>query len=169
VFSATVTDNQDVLEVVLYYRVADSGDYLYAPMQAIPGTSIYTVTVDIDTTESVVLEYYVNASDVSNNRVVKGFSFDPLLRTLEAPEQIATAPEPVPAAETAATTPAPAAPSMTTGRKILYGALGILAVGALAAAANSGGGGGASSTPSTPGGPSIPLIITVDTVGSEFD
>ncbi len=164
VFSATVTDNTEVAEVLLYYRVAGAGDYDRLPMTAIPGTTIYTVTVDIDSPDATAIEYYINAADANSNRVVRGFSFDPLVRVLEKPNQITAAPE-APAAQPSA---APSEPGMSTGRKILIGALGLLAVGALAAASSGGssssGGGG---NPGT--GPTIPVTITVAPVATEFD
>ncbi len=170
VFSATVTDNQAVSEVVLYYRVAGAGNYQNVPMELIPGTSIYTVTIDVLTDEATVIEYYINASDTSNNRVVRGFAFDPLTRDLTAADNLAsTAETPVPQApvDTAAE---PISTGLTTGQKVLYGALGILAVGALAAAASGGGGSSSGSGGTNPGGgPTIPVIITADPVGTEFD
>ena len=164
VFSATVTDNEEVSEVVLYVRVQGVDDYQRVPMSPIPGTSIYTVTVDISTTSSTVVEYYMNASDISGNRVVQGFAFDPLLRDLSAPNELAATSEPV-AAPVAA--PAPKRSGLSTGRKILYIGLGVLAVGAIAAAASGGGSsGGGDDMPG--GGPTIPVLITVDPIAGAF-
>lgn len=159
VFSATVTDNEEVSEVVLYLRVQGAEIYESVPMNPIPGTSIYTVTVDITTTDSTVLEYYMNASDSSGNRVVRGFAFDPLLRDLMPANELAATTEPV-----AAPAPVPARVGISTGRKILYIGLGVLAVGALAAAASGGGGGGGDDMPG--GGPVIPVLITVDPIAA---
>ena len=168
VFSATVTDNNFVSDVVLFYRLAGESDYSDTPMQIIPGTSIYTVTLDINSIEETAVEYYISATDNANNRSVNGFAFDPLTRVLVTPEQLATNTAPVQAAPEPVT--APQSSGLSTGRKILYGALAVLAVGAIAAAAGSGGGsssGGSSTVPG--GGPAIPVVITVDTIASEFD
>jgi len=92
VFTATVTDNIEVVEVVLYYRVKDAGDFDSVPMQPIPGTSIYSVSVEFEGSDSITVEYYINAADSNNNRVVRGYAFDPLVRELAADPQIAAAP-----------------------------------------------------------------------------
>lgn len=161
VFSATVTDDTEILEVVLYYRTQGDETYSSVRMDPIPNTSIYTVTIDTQTDESAVIEYYMNASDVSGNRVVRGFAFDPLTRDLVAPSELALSgdttagpPEPVPART-----------GISTGKKILYIGLGILAVGAIAAAAGGGGSSGGGDT-MPGGGPEIPVVITVDPIAS---
>lgn len=164
VFSATVTDNTEVSEVLLYFRVAGAGDYESVEMSAIPSTSIYTVTVNVEPQDATAIEYYINAADANNNRVVRGFSFDPLVRVLEQPNPVAAAPE----APVVQPSTAPTEPGMSTGRKILIGALGLLAVGALAAASSGGSSSGGSG--GSPGnGPTIPVTITVGPVATEFD
>lgn len=168
VFSATVTDNNGVADVVLYYRLMGESEYANTPMFIIPGTSIYTVTLDINSEEETAVEYYVSASDNANNRSVTGFAFDPLTRVLIASDQLAGTTEPAPAQTEPVAAPKRA--GLSTGRKLLYGALAVLAVGAIAAAASGGGGsssGGSSEAPG--GGPTIPVVITVDTIASEFD
>ena len=137
-------------------------------MTVIPGTAFYTATVDVFERKPGVIEYYINVRDSDNNKVTKGFAFDPLIRVLEAPESPVTSAEPT-VAPTATTQPAAPAPTgRSTGRTLLYVGLAVLAVGALAAAASGGGGGSSDGSPTTPGGPTIPVTITVDTIASGF-
>ena len=168
VFSATVTDNDEVLEVVVYLRIQGTDTYERVPMDPIPGTSFYTVTVDVTTDEATVLEYYMNASDVSGNRVVRGFAFDPLVRILMTPEELAQTTEPAAAPTTPTPAPTPPRTGLSTGQKVLFIGLGVLAVGALAAAASSGGGGSGGGDDMPGGGPEIPVLITVDPVAAAF-
>jgi len=155
VFSATITDDEGVAEVVLYYRI-EGGNTTYSRvlMSAIPGTSIYSVAVEPENDDPMVIEYYINAADEAGNRVVRGFAFDPLRRVLETgSSSIANAPT-----SPAATQPAvPSSGGLSTGKKILYGVLGVLAVGAIAAAA-----GGDSSDPEPPGTTQIPVTFVSD-------
>ncbi len=170
VFSATVTDNDQVANVELYFRLAGESAYGNTPMLAIPGTSIFTVTLDIKTAEETAIEYYVSASDSAGNRSVTGFAFDPLVRVLMPSEPLADATDPVLSAQTASEpVTAPSTSGISTGRKILYGALAVIAVGAIAVAVSGGGDGGGGGATDTPGGPVVPVTITVDTIASEFD
>jgi len=141
VFSATVTDDVGVAEVILYHRLQGENDYLRVPMVQIASTNFYSVTIESPGTEATIIEYYINAADTAGNRVLRGFAFDPLLRVLGGSAPITTADSaaaaPSESAEAAATTPTKSGTS--TGRKILYGVLGVLVVGAIAAAASSGG------------------------------
>jgi len=165
VFSANITDNGNFLDVEFFYRFDSFTDFRQIPMTVIPGTSFYTATVELNSRDVGVIEYYINVRDEDNNKVTKGFAFDPLSRLLVAPES------PVVAADTAtpATTTPPAATGRSTGRTLLYVGLAVLAVGAIAAAASSGGGSSSDGSTNTPGGgPTIPVTITVDTVASGF-
>lgn len=162
VFSATVTDNEEILEVVLHVRFESDDVYDSVPMNQIPGTSIFTVTVDLPSPEVTVIEYYMNASDVSGNRVVRGFAFDPLLRDLMEPNELAATTEP------AAVSTEPSRTGISTGRKILYVGLGILAAGAIAAAL-SGGGSSGDGDEVPGGGPEIPVTITVDPIATALE
>ena len=47
VFSATITDNDEVLEVEFYYRFDSFAEFRQIPMTVIPGTAFYTATVDV--------------------------------------------------------------------------------------------------------------------------
>ena len=165
VFSANITDNGNFLDVEFFYRFDSFADFRQIPMTVIPGTSFYTATVELTSRDVGVIEYYINVRDEDNNKVTKGFAFDPLSRLLIAPESPVLTAEPT--VTPAATTP-PAATGRSTGRTLLYVGLAVLAVGAIAAVASAGGDSSGGS-PTTPGvGPTIPVTITVDTVASGF-
>jgi len=160
VFSATVTDDVSVAEVVLYYRLEGDEQYARAPMEQIPSTNFYSVTIaSLGDVESVI-EYYINAADQAGNRVLRGFAFDPLRRVLESSTPAATQANNSAAtagAESAPVATAPSSGGMSTGRKILYGVLGVLVVGAVAAAATN-----SDSPPSMPmPEPEDPVIVTI--------
>ena len=101
---------------------------------------------------------------IRDSRVVEGFAFEPLLRTLTAAqtgtesiggETVVTA-DPGPQFETEA-------PS-SGGIKLWHIVVGVLAVGAIAAVAASGGGGdGGGGNPDNPSPQTVPLTITIGT------
>ncbi len=167
VFSATVLDDGEFLEVDFFYRFQGETEFNQLPMNVIPGTAFYTATVEVFDREASVIEYYVNVRDAENNKVTKGFAFDPLSRTLEAAETAVVTTEAT-QAPTAAPQPAPVSSGRSTGRTILYVGLAVLAVGAIAAAASGGGDSSDGSINNPGGGPTIPVTITVDTVASGF-
>ncbi|MFK7853525.1 MAG: hypothetical protein AB8B79_05405 [Granulosicoccus sp.] len=145
-FVATVVDNDELQSVSLFYRYSGEADYVELVMQPVASSSYYSAKVDTAEAKEAAesIEYYIRAEDVSGNLVLKGFVFEPLVRSLIMP--IAMAPEEQPI--TSAVDPAPApAPVAKPARKInwLYVALGALVIGGVAAGASggdSGGGGG---------------------------
>lgn len=134
VFTATVSDDRAVASVVLFYRTDTDAVYQNRRMQELGSTGIYSTTLPTDG-ETQVIQYYLEAMDEAQNRTLQGFAFDPMERELVARN--------VPVAQTQ-TAEEPPAEGMSTGRKILYGVLGLAVVGALASA---GGGGGGGSSP----------------------
>jgi len=158
VFSATVSDDFTVESVTLRYRFGEDTAYLAVPMKPLNGTDIYTVSVDTADTDEDVLQYYVEARDGAGNRSIQGFAFDPIERRLierESPFRsglpvLVTVPEPV------------RTDGMSTGRKVLYGVLGVLAVGAVVAAAGGDSGGGGGERPRSDDPRNAPLDIIVD-------
>jgi len=141
VFSATVTDNDQIASMTLHYRFGADSSYISTPMSVIAGTSIYTASIDTNDTAAGVIQYYMEARDAGDNRTVQGFAFDPFERTL-VDEGFNAAAE-----STAVSEPeAPAVvPGMSTQRKVAYGLIGLLVVGGLASALGGGdssGGGG---------------------------
>lgn len=149
VISAGITDDVAVDSVTLHFRLDPDAVYESMPMMALGGTSIYSASVETEGTDAQVLQYYVEARDAAGNRSIRGFAFDPLERRLG--ETVAPA--------VADSTGVPE-PGLSTGRKVLYGVLGVLAVGAIAAAAGGGGGGSDGPRADDPGG--VPVLIIVE-------
>ena len=142
-FSATVSDDRDVADVLLHYRLDDESVYQNRTMTPIGSTGIFTTTLKIDDTVDTI-QYYIEATDKAGNRTLQGFAFDPIERQLVERQ--------VPAAQLSREEEEPAQ-GLSTGRKILYGVLGLVVVGALASAAGGSGSGGSSAT--------VPVTITV--------
>ncbi len=157
VFSASVTDDRELATVTLHYRLGESSDYESALMRPIAGTAIHSASVETRGSDETVLQYYIEARDAAGNRSIQGFAFDPIERALISPEQPASA-------AIAATAVEPAQQvstnSMSTGRKVLYGILGIVVVGAIASAAGDSGGSRDNPAADDPG--TVPVRILVD-------
>jgi len=134
VFSATVTDNDQVASMTLHYRFGADSSYQSAPMSVISGTSIYTTSIDTKDIAANVIQYYMEARDAGDNRTVQGFAFDPFERTLVD--------EAIPFVADSTTEPTQAEPvavsGMSTQRKVAYGVIGLLVVGGLASALGGG-------------------------------
>lgn len=130
VFGATVVDNEELARVSLHYRFSGETEYAELVMREIASSSFYTARVDTTNvpSDSLGIEYYLRAEDVSGNLVLKGFAFQPLTRPFQArPPAVA----PV--------APKPAAPEVSRGGiNWLYVGLGVLVVGGIAAATRSG-------------------------------
>lgn len=146
VFSATVTDNDEISSMILHYRNGTDGSYLSVPMYIISGTSIYTASLETDSANTDVIQYYMEARDAGGNRTVQGFAFDPFERTLVDEELPVVSDE-----STVVTSAEPvAAAPMSTNRKIVYGVLGLLLVGGLASSLGGGSSGGADTSSQVP-------------------
>ncbi len=148
VFSATVTDNELIVSVMLHYRFGDSMPYEAIEMSSLSNTSIFTASLETSDEQSDVIQYYVEAVDGAGNRAIQGFAFDPFTRNLVAAAVVANV-DPEPAL----------VPSISRNRKILYGVLGLIVVGALASASSDS---GASGNNRGSEGPNVPLTVVVD-------
>lgn len=125
VFLATVSDDQAIEQVTLFYRFRGDEQYASLPMTPLDQSDNYTATVNTTARDTRNIEYYIEARDASGNRVVQGFVFEPLARVME----------PAPLAIGEADESAEAPPEgMSLTRKIVYVALGVLVVGGIAAA-----------------------------------
>ena len=142
VFSATVTDDREVASVLLHYRLDSESVYQNRAMSPIASTGIFSTTLKVDDAVETI-QYYIEATDRAGNRTLQGFAFDPIERQLVERQ--------VPAAQV--TREVEPAQGMSTGRKILYGVLGLVVVGALASAAGGSDSGGSTQT--------VPVTITV--------
>lgn len=137
-FLARVSDDFEIDEVVLYYRQSDAGPFDRIPMRELLDTlGEYMIAIETIPSDYSGLQYYIEAVDTSGNRANRGYSYAPIVLTLEDPaienQSLETSP-PI------AVTEQPAKEkSSATGWLLGIGAL--LLVGALA----SGGGGSSSS------------------------
>lgn len=144
VFTADVVDNIELKAVFLFYRFAGEEEFSKVAMDPIASSTFFSTNIatDIAPTDAdgtSAIEYYIQAEDTAGNIVLKGYIFDPIIRTLTPPGGAPAIDERVATAPTADDT-APAVP--TTERKsnstwYILGLLGLLAVGA--AVASSGG------------------------------
>lgn len=139
-FSVEVTDDRRVTSVVLYYRYKGDAQFTSVPMGNEIGTSQFTHTLQTSAADPRDLEYYILAEDPAGNRSIKGFVFDPLVRTLTS--------------DVSPVTPVAGESASGFDRRIWWGLAGLLVIAVVAGA--SGGDGGGSST-SGGGGP-----ITID-------
>lgn len=78
---ATITDNAEVLEAVLFYRPLGASEYATLPMDAV-GPGRYRATIPEGQVTEPGVEYYIQASDKAGNMVMRGFAFSPLLVTV---------------------------------------------------------------------------------------
>ena len=145
VFGATVVDNEEIEKVSLFYRFSGETEFAELNMREIASSSFYSVKVDTANVpaDTSAIEYYIQAEDTSGNIVLKGFAFQPLIRSFEIaePALIAT-PRPEP-------DPAPVAVAQSRKINWLYVALSVLVVGGVAASLG-GDSGGSGSDPMNP-------------------
>ncbi len=132
-FEATVTDNELVGSVSLFYREMNSAIYKHIPMERLKGTYVYTLTLDKSQLVAPGIEYYIQAVDASGNRLTSGFA--------SAPNIISITPQEIDINETDKLNL-----EASSSNKWLWIGLGVLAL-ALAAGGGGGGGGGAAAAP----------------------
>ena len=143
VFTATVTDDTGVASVFLHYRLDGESVYQDRQMEPLGSTGIYTTSLSTDS-EIDSIQYYLEATDLAENRTLQGFAFDPIERELvERAVPVVDAP--------AVEVPEP---GMSTGRKVLYGVRGLGVVGALASAA-----GGSSSSGTSDQNVDVTIVV----------
>jgi len=141
-FVATVIDNLELENVSLFFRFSGDEKFTEIPMRPLAESAYFSATVDTSTepANTVSIEYYIRAEDTAGNVVLKGFTFEPLVRTLAQPEG-SVIDDPLAITSPAAQDPAPASPAPEAKRGInwLWVGLGVLVAGGLAAAASGGG------------------------------
>ncbi len=151
-FTAQVSDEQQLAEVILFVR--REGEKLYQPllMTSLGTSQFYNISIDTDPTDLRTLQYYVEAHDAAGNRGISGYSFAPYTRAL-IPAAVALAGYP-------ATRVGTEADQGSTGRIRWWTvALGVLAAGTVAALVSSGGGGDSNDSDGNSGG--VPLSINI--------
>ncbi len=132
VFTAQVTEDNELTGVTLYYRRAGQLPFTPAPMEALGTTGYFSVSIPTDFDDVRTIEYYVQAQDEAGNRTVSGYAFDPYQRTLtsslEPIKATGTAP-----ADLSTANAADAKPPLLK-RRWFQVTLGILAAGVIASA-----------------------------------
>lgn len=138
VFTVQVEEDNELQEVTLYHRRAGELPYTPAAMQPVGDTGYFSVSIPTDSEDLRTIEYYIKAGDVSGNRTVSGFAFDPYRRTLkEASYPLQPSSSPGLAGETAP--PQSAATTPLLQRRWVQITLGVLAVGVVASLASDSG------------------------------
>lgn len=140
-FVATVVDDEELNRVVFFYRYAGETSFSRFLMSQVSYSSTYIAQIPTDPANRRAIEYYIEASDTSGNRTVRGYVFSPLVREIVAPSGTQSD---APQAEADAT---PVSDKQTTPSggipTIAYVVGGLLLVGLIAGAASSSGGGDA--------------------------
>ena len=158
-FVATVVDDGELDSVIFFYRFAGETNFTRYVMAPLSASSTFIAQIPTDPKIVTAIEYYIQARDLSGNRTVRGYTFNPLVREILPPQaQTAVSPQVPVEAEIGEKT-------QTTGlNKALYVVGGVLLLGLIAGAASSSGGGD-SGQPGIgePCGPSGCLLsLTVD-------
>lgn len=84
IFSANVVDNIELKSVSIFYRFTGVEQFEQIPMEPVSTSSFFSATIPTEQLpiEETSIEYYLQAEDVAGNIVLKGYIFDPLIRTL---------------------------------------------------------------------------------------
>lgn len=137
-FVATVVDDDELESVRLFYRFSGEPTYSSTLMNRVSYSSSYIAQINTDPSIATAIEYYIQARDISGNRTVRGYAFNPLIRsiTIEDAELAGNTSK-------ASVKDASAAPAKP--KKALYVVIGVLAVGLLAGLASGGGSNGGNS------------------------
>jgi len=85
-FVATVVDDSELDTVMFFYRFAGESNFTRSLMSPLSFSSTYTAQIPTDPNQTTAIEYYIEARDVSGNRTVRGYAFNPLVREIEAVE-----------------------------------------------------------------------------------
>lgn len=135
--SVTVTDENGVKQVTLYYRQIGTEEYQRLTMNNIANSDDYHAIITADLIKGPGVEYYIQAMDKAGNSVLHGYSFSPLSVKTDSN-----------AAILAASSNNATIENEESSNMWLWIGLGALAV-VVAVAAGGGGGGGGSEPAST--------------------
>ena len=148
---ATITDNEGIKTVTLFYRTIGSNSYKRTQMIQIENTNQYMATFGFEDTVEPGIEYYIQAVDLAGNALLHGYSFSPLTIGIVTDTSVPVTNTNEPHTELAISDQPPKEEKKIS--KWLWIGLGVLALGAVAAI--SGGGSDDGSDPSSsqnPGG-----------------
>lgn len=154
-FMAVVVDDNDLDSVNLFYRFKGESTYSSVQMLQVSYSSSYIARVPTDPASDVPIEYYLQASDVSGNRTLRGYAFNPLLRRIVVPESAQETIDALPtesadaaeaASDSAGSNDRSAAKDSGSRKKAVYIVVGALLLGVVAGALGSGSSGDPPST-----------------------
>ena len=78
---ATITDNSEIKEAILFYRTMGKEEYSSINMEKQP-EGVYAASIPTEEIAEPGVEYYIQASDPAGNIALRGFSFSPLTVTV---------------------------------------------------------------------------------------
>jgi len=124
--TVSVTDDTAVKSVQLFFRFSANDQFTGVAFERVADSDNYSYSIDTASNESDRIQYYMLAEDIAGNVVQRGYAFAPLSWSLSDSSPTTSATQ----------------TKASSGNKILYVVLGVLAAGALAGLASSSGGGG---------------------------
>lgn len=133
----TVTDNNKVKQVLLYYRAIGTKEYKYKTMRNDILKDDYAATISSDEISSIGIEYYIQAKDLSGNTILHGYSFSPLSVKTVSSDSVKTA---------STDDKSSIKEEDDSYNKWIWIGLGVLALGAAAASSGGGDSGGETAT-----------------------
>ena len=123
---ADVGAETEVTDITLFHRFDGEREYRSSPMQPTGSPRVFAARVPTEGVQARRLEFYIVAEDAGGDALLRGNSFEPLVRELVLPAQDLAARD----------VPSPDEPGPSFGRsRYLWYGLGILAAGVLIAAA----------------------------------
>lgn len=134
-FVASVVDDEELAQVDLFYRFGGETSFSRYQMMRVSYSSTYIAQIPTNPNELAPMEYYIQASDASGNRTVRGYTFSPLVRQIIAPANH------VEATAQDESDPGTKAPNSTASKlpKAVYIVGGVLLLGLIASAGGSSG------------------------------
>lgn len=141
VFAAAVTDDRGVESVTLFYRPVGASNYESLQMVQSPGTNLYKAVLPDAVVQPPGLDYYIQATDLAGNILLRGSSFSPFAAAVVRGVETGSGPTTV-AVTKQPSVQAKASKKMSPLKWVMV-AVGVGAIAALAG----GGGGGSSSGP----------------------
>lgn len=132
-FTAKVEDDNGVSKVLVFYRTVGTSVFSNAEMKEGKTANLYMVELPGKELRAPGIEYYIQAEDTAGNTLLRGFTFEPLVLTVE---------------NTGSSIPGNANASKEKGpltglasNKMVWIGLGALVIGAVAMGGSSGGDG----------------------------
>lgn len=152
VLTATVSDDTEVAEVLLFYRTIGQKEYSRIEMRALANSEDYSATIPGWKLLKPGIEYFIQAEDTAGNSVLYGFSFSPVAVAVASTSPLQPK-STIPKKDSSAFASNGTSKSKKSGKKWIWIGVGAAVLAGLAAS----GGGGDS-------GPSGPSTTDVDVV-----